>query len=145
MPRFSVGYRTTAAATALLPMASIYATAAVQPRILEVGVFNTTATEVAVSLARLSTAGTSSAVTPTFEDDDSQTAVATPRNTHSSTGPTIGVVVRACTLGAAKGSGVIWTFGDRGIIIAPATGNGLGLYTPTGTGQICDVYWVWEE
>jgi hypothetical protein len=149
MARFSAAYRTTGAATNLLPMASIYATAAVRPKIVEVGVFNSTATALQVALVRLTTAGTSTAVVGVYEDDDSQAAVATPRNTHSSTGPTIGTVsLRIATLGAAIGSGVIWTFGGgktSGLLIPAATGNGIGLYTPTGTGQICDVSWTWDE
>lgn len=148
--RFSAAYRATAAATALLPMASIYATAAMQPRIVEVGVFNTAATAVNVALARLTSAGTSSAVVGVSEDSAALTApVATPRNSHSSTGPTIGAVsLRTVDLGAAIGSGIVWTFGgggSPGLIVPVGTANGLGLYTPNGTGQICDVYWVWDE
>lgn len=149
MARFHAAYRTTGAATNLLPMASLYATAAVRPRLVEVGVFNSTATALQVALARLTTAGTSTAVVGVFEDDDSQAAVATPRNTHSSTGPTIGTVsIRVATLGAAIGSGIIWTFGGGktpGLVIPTGTANGIGLYTPTGTGQICDVSFSWDE
>ena len=151
MARFSVAYRTTTAATNLLPMASIYATAAVQPRIVEVGIFNSTVTAVNVAVCRLTTAGTSTAVTTSligYENDNSQAAVTSPRQSHSSTGPTITSVLRSATLGAATGSGVIWTFGGGstvGLIIPNATTNGIGLYTPNGTGQICDVYWVWDE
>lgn len=147
--RFSAAYRTTTAATSLLPMASIYATAAVTPKVIEIGVFNTTATACEVALARLSTAGTSSAVVGVCEEDPVNTAVTTPRNSHSSTGPTIGTVsLRFAMLGAAIGSGVIWTFGTgkgTGLYLTAATTSGLGLYTPNGTGQICDVYFVWDE
>lgn len=149
MARFTSAYRTTGAATNLLPMASIYATAGVRPRVVEVGVFNTTVTAVNVALCRLTTAGTSTAVsTGTYEDDNSQAAFATPRNTHSSTGPTIAGILRSADLGAAIGSGVIWTFGGGktpGLVIPNTTGDGIGLYTPNGTGQICDIWWAWDE
>ena len=149
MARFASGYRTTGVATNLLPMASIYATAAIRPRVVEVHVFNTTVTAVNVALCRLTTAGTSSAVaTGGYEDDNSQSAISTPRNTHSSTGPTIAGILRAADLGAAIGSGVIWTFGGGktpGLVVPNTTGDGLGIYTPNGTGQICDVTWVWDE
>jgi hypothetical protein len=149
MARFHAAYRTTGAATNLLPMASLYGTAACRPRLVEVGVFNSTATAVQVGLIRLTTAGTSTAVVGVYEDDNSQSAVATPRNTHSSTGPTIATVaIRLATLGAAIGSGIIWTFGGGktpGLVIPNTTGDGIGLYTPTGTGQICDVSWTWDE
>jgi hypothetical protein len=130
-------------------MASLYATAAVQPRLIEVGIFNTTATAMNVALARFTTAGTSTAVTTGgYENDDSQSPVTTPRGVHSSTAPTLGAILRYASLGAAIGAGVIWTFGGggtTGIIIPNATSNGVGLYVPNGTGQICDIYWVWDE
>lgn len=151
MARFASAYRTTGAATNLLPMASLYATAGVRPRVVEIGVFNTTATAVNVAICRLTTAGTSTAITAglvAYEDDNSQSAFATPRNTHSSTGPTITGILRTTDLGAAIGSGMVWTFGGGktpGLIVPNTTGDGIGLYTPNGTGQICDVYWVWDE
>lgn len=149
MARFASAYRSSGVATATLPMASLYATAGVRPRLVEVGVFNTTATAVNVALARFSTAGTSTAVTTGgYEDDNSQSPIATPRNTHSSTAPTLGAILRSSSLGAAIGSGIIWTFGGGktpGLIIPNTTGDGIGLYTPNGTGQICDVYFVWDE
>jgi hypothetical protein len=40
---------------------------------------------------------------------------------------------------------VIWTFGDSGIRIVLGTANGLGVSCPTGTGQLCDLYFVWDE
>jgi hypothetical protein len=149
MPRYSVGYRTTSAATSLLPMASIYATAAMRPVVVECGIFNTTTTALNVALCHLTSAGTSSAVAGVYEFDDLAVAVATPRNSHSSTGPTItGLALRTADLGAAIGAGVIWTFGSgpgTGLAIPAAVANGIGMYTPNGTGQICDVYWVWDE
>jgi hypothetical protein len=149
MSRYAAAYRVTTAATALLPMASIYATAAVTPVVVEVGVFNTTATALNVGLCRLTTAGTSSAVVGVYETDSAQAPISTPRNSHSSTGPTIsGVPIRLTDLGAAIGAGLIWTFGNgpnTGIVIPAGTANGIGLYTPNGTGQVCDVYWVWDE
>jgi len=53
-------------------------------------------------------------------------------------------------LGAAVGSGVIWTFGDDGLAITAAdavesTANGIGPVVATGTGQICQCYMVWDE
>ncbi len=53
---------------------------------------NTSVTAYEVSLARFSSAGTSSAVTGTYEENDANfTASGTPRNSHSSTAPTLGV------------------------------------------------------
>ena len=53
-------------------------------------------------------------------------------------------------LGAAVGSGVIWTFGDSGIQIGlpdavELVTNGIGLILENGTGQICQSYFIWDE
>lgn len=150
MARFSVAFRTAGAGSATLPLGSIWATAAVRPRVVEVGVFNTTATSAVVGLVRLS-AGTGtkgSAVVPVYEDDSSQAAITTAANTHTVTPTTIGIPFRQVALGAAIGSGIIWTFGGGktpGLIIPNTTTDGMGIIIPTGTGQICDVYFTWDE
>lgn len=106
--------------------------------------WNTTATETVAALCRLTSAGTQGAGLTELAEDPDITPVATVVNTHT-IGPTIaGAFVRAL-LGAAKGAGVIWTFGSRGLIIPQGTANGIGLYTPDGTGQIWDFSYVWDE
>ena len=146
MAKFSAAWRTSGAGTTLLPIASIYATAAVRPRILEIGCFNTTATAVSVSIRRLSSSGTASTIAALNQDDETQTAVAVPKDTHSSTGPTITAgALRVATLGGAVGAGVIWTFQEPGLIIPAATTNAICLVPWTGTGQICDVSFTWVE
>jgi hypothetical protein len=149
MARFGSGYRTTGAGSTTLPVASLYATAAVRPQLIEVGCFNTTTTAVTLQVVRLSTAGTSSAITTGgYEDDNSKTAVATPRDTHTGAPTVAGGRIRQFSLGAAVGSGVILTFGGgktSGVLIPNTTGDGVGVLVATGTGQILDVYWVWDE
>lgn len=147
MARFSAAWRTAGAGSATLPIASLYATAAVRPRLVELGVFNTTATALAVALIRLTTTGTQgSTITAAYEDDSSQTAVTTAKDTHT-VAPTLGGKLRQASLGAAIGSGIIWTFGAgrTGLVIPNTTGDGIGIYIPTGTGQICDVSLTWDE
>ena len=147
MARFSAGGRSTIAATSTLPCFSLYATAGVRARVVEVGVFNTTSTAAVVALQRFSTAGTQgTAITVVPEFDVEQAATATPKNGHT-VGPTITAgVARQASLGAAVGSGVIWTWPETGPMeIAAATGNGVGITCPTGTGQIVDFYIVWLE
>ena len=58
---------------------------------------------------------------------------------------TVGDTLRQASLAAAIGSGVIWTFGDSGIVVPPGTANGIGIICPTGTGQILDYYFDWDE
>lgn len=149
MARYSAGARSGAGSTTL-PIASLYAAASVGGRIREIGVFNTTTTAVALKLVRLTTAGTSSALGATIIGEWDQAiqvaASCTPRDTHSSTGPTVGDELGFRTvLGAAAGAGVIWTFGDTGILVPAGTANGVGLIVATGTGQVCDWYVVWDE
>jgi hypothetical protein len=148
--RFACAFRSTGAGSATLPLGSLYATAAVRPRLVEVGVFNTTSTAVAIALVRLS-AGTGTqgaAITEVAEDDPTQTVVATAFNTHTVTPTTIGAALRQASLGAAVGSGIIWTFGGGktpGIIIPNSTSDGIGIIIPAGTGQICDIALTWDE
>lgn len=148
MARFSAAWRTAGAGSATLPLGSLYATAAVRPRLVEVGVFNSTATAVVIALIRLTTAGTQgSTITAAYEDDDSQTAVTTAKDTHT-VAPTLGGKLRQASLGAAIGSGIIWTFGGGktpGLVIPAGTGNGIGIYIPTGTGQVVDLALTWDE
>jgi hypothetical protein len=126
-------------------MLSLYATAAVTPRIREVGVTNTTSTALAVALARFTTAtNVGAGLAETAEDDPVQVAVATVFAGHTGDGG-VGGVVRQASIGAAVGAGVIWTFGGNGLEIPAGTANGVGIITPTGTGQICDCYIVWDE
>jgi hypothetical protein len=127
-------------------MASLYATAGCNPRLVEVGVFNSTATAVVIALQRLTTAGTQgTGQTEAYVDDDAATILGTVFDLHSSTPPTLGGKIRQAPLGAAIGSGIIWTFGDCGLIIPAGTGNGMGIICATGTSQICDVYFEWIE
>jgi hypothetical protein len=144
MARYSAGI-TTAAGSTTLPIISLYSIAAVNGRIVEIGVTNTTTTSVGLKIVRLSTAGTSSAITAFLGFDPTAVAAScTPRGTHSSTGPTITQSGYFQRLGAAIGAGVIWTFGPHGMITDIGTANGIGVI-PTGTGQVCDAYIVWDE
>lgn len=146
MPRYTAGCLTTAGSTTL-PIISIYSGASVGAKIREIGVFNTTDTAVAIKLTRMTTQGTpGSGLTEACHDDVGDTSACTAFNTHSSTGPTLGndLGYRA-VLGSAKGSGVIWTFGDQGIRVPTGTANGVGVIVENGTGQACQAYITWDE
>lgn len=147
MARYSAGTRSAGAGSTTLPVGSLYASAAVAPKIREIGAFNTTAVEVAIKLVRLTTAGTQgSGLVEAKHDPDTPAAAATAVDTHTSTGPTLGddLGYRA-DLAAADGAGVIWTWDDEPLRIAIGTGNGIGIIVATGTGQILDWYVVWDE
>ncbi len=144
MARCSVAGRTSAVPTTVRGP-SVYSTAALKPRIREVGVFNATAAAVAVGLARASATGTQgAALTEVCEDDDAHVVIATGFNTHTADA-TVGGTIRQASLGAAIGSGVIWTFGDNGFVLDNATTSGIVIICPTGTGQHLDFYVLWDE
>lgn len=146
MARYAHGSRATVIGTNLRPILSIYGTTGVIPKILEIGVFNTTTTAVAVAVARMTTAtNVGTGLAETLESASAgPAAIATVFAGHTGDGG-VGGIVRQASLGAAIGSGVIWTFAETGLIINNATADGVGIIIPTGTGQICDVYIVWEE
>jgi hypothetical protein len=144
MARFAASTRTSAVPTAARGP-SVYATTAVKPRIREIGVFNTTATACAVGVARASATGTQGAgLTEVCLDDDVHVAIATAFNTHTADA-TVGAAIRQASLGAAIGSGVIWTFGPDGLVLDNATGAGIVIICPTGTGQHLDFWIEWTE
>ena len=150
MARFSAGVRATAG-TALRPMMSIYSAAGSTGTLREVGVFNTTATAVEIFLTRLTETGTQGAgLTEARYNPKGPPALCTAFTTHTvdaTYGDDLGY---RAVLGAAVGSGVIWTFGDAGLIIGEvdaleAVDEGIGVGLENGTGQICQCYFVWDE
>jgi hypothetical protein len=144
MARFSTGVRTGAGSTTL-PILSLYSTATIGAKLREVGIFNTTATAVELYLCRLTTAGTQGAgIVETGHDPDNPPAC-TAFTTHTGNPTLGGDLGYRGVLGAAIGSGIIWTFGDSGIRIPVGTGNGIGVLVATGTGQVCQAYLVWDE
>lgn len=147
MARYSTGALSTAGSTTL-PIISLYGSAASTPSIVEIGVFNTTATAVALKLVRLTTTGTrGTALTNAAQNPEVNpaTAVGAGYNTHS-VAPTLGndLGYRG-VLGAAVGSGLIWTFGNRGLSVVVAANAGIGVIVENGTGQACQCYVVWDE
>ncbi len=150
MSRFSAGVRTTAG-TSLRPMMSLYSPAASTGILREVGCFNTTTTALEIFLTRLTDTGTQGAgLTEARYNPKGPPALCTAFTTHTADvtlGDDLGY---RAVLGAAVGSGVIWTFGDSGLQIGlpdavELVTNGIGLILENGTGQICQTYFVWDE
>lgn len=146
MARYRSSFRPSGAGSTTLPFASLYAIAAVRLNLREVWCFNTTSTALVVALHRFTTAGTPGAgQVESKHDGDSVAASGTVFDLHTATPPTLGDKLGQAPLAAAVGSGVIWTFDDEPIRIPPGTANGVGIVVATGTGQVCDVVFVWDE
>lgn len=145
MPRYSASVLTGAGSTTL-PIFGLYNTAAVRGWVVEIAVWNTTATQVQLAVQRVSTAGTWTSLTEVAHEDAVAAATCTAVHTATGTPPTlVAGTLRVAQLGAAVGSGVIWTFGDRGLSVgALGTGNGI-VVVPLGTGQACLVDFTWDE
>lgn len=145
MARYSAGWRTATAGSTLLPIASLYATAGVPLWVVEVWVTNTTVTALSMALRELTTAGTQGAAQVVKrEEENVSTARGDPRDSHTA-GPTIATgSYRVGAIGASVGSGWTATFGGRGLFIPGVAGTGVGLVPLVGTGQICDVTFVWD-
>jgi hypothetical protein len=144
MARCAVAGRTDALITSLRGPC-VYATATVRPQIRAVEVYNTTAVAVAVAVVRATAAGTQgTALTEVCLSDDVHTVVATGFNTHTGNA-TVGSPIRQASLGAAVGSGIIWTWGPGEFVLDNATTAGVVIILPTGTAQHLDFAIEWEE
>lgn len=145
MSRYSVAERSSIAGTSLRGQFSLYSPAGSGGAVRQVGLFNTTATAFAAALARFTATGTQGAgLTEAEYDENAPPPLMTAFAGHT-LDATVGQRFAQISLGAAIGSGVIWTFGERGLVIAPGTGNGVGPIIPTGTGQISDFEMHWDE
>lgn len=143
MPRCSVGGRTSAVPTAARGP-SLFATASSGRLVVrEIQAFNTTAVAAAISLGIATAAGTvGAALTEVNESDPTHTILGTGFNTHTADATLANT--RHASLGAAIGSGIIWTF-EEGLIIPEGTANGVVITCHTGTGQHLDFGFVWDE
>lgn len=146
MARQSAAWRTTGAGSATLPMASLYSLGTGDLWLVEVWVANTSVTAFEVSLKRLTTAGTQGTAQTVLSEENitNFTAKGDARDTHT-VGPTLAAgEYRRTSIGASIGSGTVFSFGGRGLLIPSGTANGVGLMPMTGTGQISDVVFVWD-
>ncbi len=146
MARYAAAFRAAAIGSATIPAGSIYAVAATRLLVRKIVVSNTTTTAVVVAIQAFTATGTQGAgVTEIEYDNDGPPPLGTVFNSHTVT-PTItaGEFERA-TLAAAEGAAFVFTFNEPGLYIPSGTANGVGITTPTGTGQILDIGIVWDE
>lgn len=142
--RHSIAGRSTIAGTTVRALFSLFSVASVGAKIREVGVVNTTSTALAVALVRFTNATGVGAGLTEANYDPANPAQCTGFAGHTADGA-VGEVFRQASIGAAIGAGVVWTFGDSGLLIPVGTANGIGVIIPTGTGQICDYWLDWDD
>lgn len=142
--RHSIAGRSTVVGTTLRAGVSLFAVAATGAKLREVGVINTTSTAFAVALCRFTNATGVGAGLTEVDYDPANPAVCTGFAGHTADGA-VGANFRYASIGAAVGAGVVWTFGDSGILIPVGTANGIGIICPTGTGQIFDYWLDWDD
>ena len=147
MARTAVAYRTTGVGSATLPTTSIYSLGTGDVWLVEVGVTVTAATAWQCSLARLTAAGTQGAAagTITYEEGSANLTAKWASVQAHTAGTPLGPEVRRTTIGASIGSGIIWTFGGRGLLIPSGTANGIGLIAVVGAAVVSDVNWVVDQ
>ena len=142
--RHSIAGRATVVGTTLRAGASLFAIAAVGGKVREIGITNTTAVAFAAAVCRFTNATGVGAGLTEVDYDAANPAQCTGFAGHTADGA-VGANLRYASIGAAIGAGIVWTFGDSGLLIAVGTANGIGIICPTGTGQIFD-YWIdWDE
>ena len=145
MARYSAGDLCGAGTTAR-PIISLFGIAGIGGTVREIGITNTTSTACSYMVCRFTAVGTAGAgLVEGKYDEDSPDASCTAFATHTGDATLGDELGYRAILGAAVGSGVIWTFGDKGLVIPPGTANGIGVILSTGTGQACEAYIVWDE
>ena len=140
--------------TTTLPAPSLISATSKAGLIRTIEAFNTTTTAEHIALRRFSTAGTpgstiNSGSYPVLEDGSVIAPALTLKDLFTSTAPTlVNGIIRAAPLGATIGWGVMWTFGEQGIMV-PRTSSGgtahVGILSATGTAQVNDVAFEWDE
>lgn len=144
MARYSAGMTAAGAGTTLRPILAILSTASISPVLREIGIWNTVATACTYRLVNF-TAGTAGT---------GQVERKHRRNAPAASCAVSGLWTADATIGedtgyravlaAAVGAGTILTFGAEGLEAELGSTSGLGL-VPVGTGQVCEVYFTWDE
>lgn len=148
MSRYSAGMTAAGAGTSGAtgrPILGVLATAAIAPKVREIGIFNTTATACAYRVVAV-TGGTPGATVTAYATDLGILGTPSCLAKQLWTADVSSLLDTGyhIQLGAAVGSGGILTFGDNGLRCALGSTIAVAIQ-PIGTGQVCEVYIVWDE
>lgn len=136
--------RATVVGTSLRSIATLYATSTFGARVREIGICNFAAVAATFALAEFGATTNRGTVKTAVNEDLNPTQCAV-YDGHTADGASVGVPFRQITLPAAVGATMVWTFSEGGFQIPIGTANGLGIIVPSGTGQLVDFWFKWEE
>jgi len=144
MARYSLGFSTPAAAAGA-PYADLITAASERAYIREIGLFLNAATASSIGLIRASAVNTATSPVAGQAVDPADAAATATLGTAWSSAPTIGSnYLRKITLPAAIGNGIVWTFGERDMIVPVSSALVLWNFG-AGTGSVLNGYIVWDE
>ena len=144
MARYSAGMTAAGAGTTLRPIFGLLNTASIAGLLREVSLWNTTAVACTYRLVEL-TAGTAGATVAAHKYRDNAPPALVLAKQLWTADATIGEDTGyRFVLGAQIGAAAILTFGDPGVEADLGATSALGL-VPVGTGQVCEVCFVWDE
>lgn len=143
MARYSCGGTAAGAGVAARPCMAILSTATVTPILREIAFTNTTATACTYRLVNFTGGTAGGGLTERKHRRNAPDSVVLGFGLWTADA-TIGedTGYRA-VVGAGAGNGAYLTFGDTGLEAELGATSGLGL-VPIGTGQICEIFFVWD-
>jgi hypothetical protein len=144
----TAGATMTGVGTTTLPAMALIGSASGRIELIEISIVNTTAVVCIWKLMRISTAGTPGTSLTTATHDPTDTTTGVVKQAYTSTAPTAGADLGyRFRIPAAIGAGVVRQFNplQAGLVIPATTAAGIGLFIESGTGQLCDVDWTWNE
>lgn len=144
MSRYSSGMTAAGAGTSVRPTLGILATAAMTPILREIMFTNTTATACVYRLVAFTGGTAGAAQVERRHRRNAPPALATVFGLWTADATIVEDTGYRAVIGAGAGNGANITFGDTGLEPDLGSTSGLGL-VPIGTGQICEIYYVWDE
>lgn len=147
--RYSLGVRTAAAAAAGAYASFRQLVTNPRAKLVEIHIVNTGTAVCTVALQRATAAGTATTTTAGLPEDPADVSPSTVVTIDSawSTAPTLPAspaYLRRSSL-AANGGGVVWVWPEDNGAMCGALATPLVVMNPTGTGQILDIIFVWDE
>jgi len=144
MARFSLGFSTPAAA-ASAAYANLITASTERAYVREIGLFLNAATASSIGLIRPATVGTATSPVAGQPVDAADAAATATVGTAWSAAGTVGSnYLRKITLPAAIGNGIIWTFGERDLVVPVSSCLFLWNYGGSA-GSVLNGYIVWDE